>query len=204
MAIGDPKTATAMKKELAALKKKRDAGDITAFQFRKQSNAIRKKYGGKLTPSNVSKIFTYISTKTPMDALRDSGVLTPSPRSAKTRAKAKETSKTTTVSDAQKRRQARPAPSKKTTVSDAQKKGQLGKKKAPLLPKSPPKRPKNNTSKTTKKSEKMYNQINIQTGKVDFSKPKVTAAKRLQQEDKYKANKLLNKTAKESLKKKGK
>jgi len=102
MAIGDPKTATAMKKELAALKKKRDAGDITAFQFRKQSNSIRKKYGGKPTPSNVSKIYTYISTKTPMDALRDSGVLTPSPRSAKARAKAKETSKKTTVSDAQK------------------------------------------------------------------------------------------------------
>lgn len=89
MAIGDPKTATAMKKELAALKKKRDAGDMTAFQFRKQSNAIRKKYGGKPTPSNVSKIFTYISTKTPMDALRDSGALTPSPRSAKSRAATK-------------------------------------------------------------------------------------------------------------------
>ena len=114
------------------------------------------------------------------------------------------TTKSTTVSDAQKRRQVASAPSRKTTVSDAQKKGQLGKKKAPLLPKSPPKRPKKNTSKTTKKSEKMYHQINVQTGKVDFSKPKVTAAKRLQQEDKYKANKLLNKTAKESLKKKGK
>jgi hypothetical protein len=203
MAIGDPKTATAMKKELAALKKKRDAGDITAFQFRKQSNAIRKKYGGKPTPSNVSKIFTYISTKTPMDALRDSGVLTPSPRSAKARAKAKETSKKTTVSDAQKRRQVASGPSRTTTVSDAQKKRQTMK-----LPKSPPKRLKKNldkpTSKTTKKSEKMYNQINTQTGKVDFSKPKVTAAKRLQQEDKYKAFKRINKTAKQSLKKKGK
>ena len=204
MAIGDPKTATAMKKELAALKKKRDAGDITAFQFRKQSNAIRKKYGGKPTPSNVSKIFTYISTKTPMDALRDSGVLTPSPRSAKARAKAKETNKKTTISDAQKRRQIASGPSRTTTVGDAQKRGQLGKKKAPLLPKSPPKRPKKNTSKTTKKSEKMYHQINVQTGKVDFNKPKVTAAQRLKQEDKYKALKRVNKTAQQSLKKKGK
>ena len=50
----------------------------------------------------------------------------------------------------------------------------------------------------------MYHQINTQTGKVDFSKPKVTAAKRLQQEDKYKAYKRINKTAKQSLKKKGK
>jgi hypothetical protein len=199
MAIGDPKTAAAMKKELAALKKKRDAGDITAFQFRKQSNAIRKKYGGKPTPSNVSKIFTYISTKTPRDALRDSGALTPSPRSAKSRAKAKETSKTTTVSDAQKRRKVASGPSKTTTVSDAQKRRQTMK-----LPKSPPKRPKNNKSKTTEKSEKMYNQINTQTGKVDFDKPKVTAAKRLRQEDEYKTFKTLRKSAKRSLKKKGK
>ncbi len=89
MAIGDPKTGTAMKKELAALQKKRDAGNITAFQFRKQSNAIKKKYGGKPTPSNVSKIFNYISTKTPMDALRDSGALKASPNSAKAKAAAK-------------------------------------------------------------------------------------------------------------------
>jgi len=89
MAIGDPKTGTAMKKELAALQKKRDAGNITAFQFRKQSNAIKKKYGGKPTPSNVSKIFNYISTKTPMDAIRDSGALKASPNSAKGKAAAK-------------------------------------------------------------------------------------------------------------------
>jgi len=89
MAIGDPKTGTAMKKELAALQKKRDAGNITAFQFRKQSNAIKKKYGEKPTPSNVSKIFNYISTKTPMDAIRDSGALKASPNSAKAKAAAK-------------------------------------------------------------------------------------------------------------------
>ena len=89
MAIGDPKTGTAMKKELAALQKKRDAGNITAFQFRKQSNAIKKKYGGTPTPSNVSKIFNYISTKTPMDAIRDSGALKASPNSAKAKAAAK-------------------------------------------------------------------------------------------------------------------
>jgi len=50
----------------------------------------------------------------------------------------------------------------------------------------------------------MYHQINVQTGKVDFNKPKVTAAQRLKQEDKHKAFKKLNKIAKESLKKKGK
>ena len=72
------------------------------------------------------------------------------------------------------------------------------------LPESPPKRPKKDTSKTTKKSEKMYAQINTQTGKADFSKPKVTAAKRLRQEDEYKTFKTLRKSAKQSLKKKGK
>ena len=78
-----------MKEELAALKKKRDAGKITAFQFKKQSNKIKDKYGKKGEPSNVSKIFTYISTKSPMDALRDTGVLKASPKSVKGKAAAK-------------------------------------------------------------------------------------------------------------------
>ena len=133
MAIGDPKTATAMKKELAALKKKRDAGNITAFQFRKQSNAIKKKYGGKPTPSNVSKIFTYISTKTPMDALRDSGALTPSPNSAKAKAAAK-AAKTKT----QKQR------SDRQLIAKAKKKDSF---KGLDLRKDPPKTSTNSTSK---------------------------------------------------------
>ena len=182
MAIGDPKTQSKMDKEIAALRKQHRAGNLTDFKLRHGIKKIKEKYG-KAEPSTVTKVMTFLTTA--------------SPRSAKARAKAKETSKTTTVSDAQKRGQVRSAPSRKTTVSDAQKRGQLGKKKAPLLPKSPPKRPK-------KKSEKMYNQINTQTGKVDFNKPKVTAAKRLRQEDEYKTFKTLKKSAKQSLKKKGK
>ena len=197
MAIGDPKTQSKMDKEIAALRRQHRAGKLTDFKLRHGIKKIKEKYG-KAEPSTVTKVMTFLK-KTPAEA----GLFTPSPRSAKARAKAKETSKKTTVSDAQKRRQIASGPSRTTTVSDAQKKRQTMK-----LPKSPPKRLKKNldksTSKTTKKSEKMYHQINVQTGKVDFSKPKVTAAKRLQQEDKYKANKLLNKTAKESLKKKGK
>jgi hypothetical protein len=180
-----------MEKEIAALRKKHAAGKLTDFKLRHGIKKIKEKYG-KAEPSTVTKVMTFLK-KTPAEA----GLFTPSPRSAKARAKAKETSKTTTVSDAQKKGQVRSGPSRKTTVSDAQKRGQLGKKKAPLLPKSPPKRPK-------KKSEKMYNQINTQTGKVDFNKPKVTAAKRLRQEDEYKTFKTLKKSAKQSLKKKGK
>ena len=183
-----------MEKEIAALRQKHAAGNLTDFKLRRGIRKIKQKYGVD-APSNVTKIMSFLK-KTPAEA----GLFTPSPRSAKARAKAKETSKKTTVSDAQKRGPTTKAgPSKKTTVSDAQKKRQAMK-----LPKSPPKRPKNNTSKTTKKSEKTYHQINTQTGKVDFDKPKVTAAKRLQQEDKYKALKRINKTAKQSLKKKGK
>jgi hypothetical protein len=198
MAIGDPKTQSKMDKEIAALRRQHRAGKLTDFKLRQGIKKIKEKYR-KAEPSTVSKVMSFLK-KTPAEA----GLFTPSPRSAKARAKAKETSKKTTVSDAQKRRQIASGPSRTTTVSDAQKRGQLGKKKKPLLPKSPPKRPKNNTSKTTKKSEKMYHQINVQTGKVDFNKPKVTAAQRLKQEDKHKAFKKLNKAAKESLKKKGK
>ena len=208
MAIGDPKTQSKMDKEIAALRRQHRAGKLSDFKLRQGIKKIREKYGkAKAEPSTVSKVMSFLK-KTPAEA----GLFTPSPRSAKARAKAKETSKKTTVSDAQKRRQIASGPSRTTTVSDAQKRGQLGKKKKPLLPKSPPKRLKNNLdkptskpkSKPTKKSEKMYHQINVQTGKVDFNKPKVTAAQRLKQEDKHKAFKKLNKAAKESLKKKGK
>ena len=197
MAIGDPKTQSKMDKEIAALRRQHRAGKLTDFKLRQGIKKIKEKYG-KAEPSTVSKVMSFLK-KTPAEA----GLFTPSPRSAKARAKAKETSKKTTVSDAQKRRQIASGSSRTTTVSDAQKKRQTMK-----LPKSPPKRLKNNLdkpkSKPTKKSEKMYHQINVQTGKVDFNKPKVTAAQRLKQEDKHKAFKKLNKAAKESLKKKGK
>ena len=51
-----------MKEELAALKKKRDAGDITAFKFRQGERRIKKKYGID-APSNVGKIVDFISRK---------------------------------------------------------------------------------------------------------------------------------------------
>ena len=50
----------------------------------------------------------------------------------------------------------------------------------------------------------MYTAINIKTGKADFDAPKVTAAQRLKQEDKYKALNSIRKAAKSSLAKKGK
>ena len=54
----------------------------------------------------------------------------------------------------------------------------------------------------------MYTAINTSTGKPDFDAPKVTAAQRLKQEDKYKARKkaldAVTSAARTSLKKKGK
>jgi hypothetical protein len=104
---------------------------------------------------------------------------------------------------------------KKTTsgqMTDAQRKSQgagVSAKKKMATPTPPPKRPKKST-KVTKPTPKpkMYTAINPRTGKPDFDAPKVTAAQRLKQEDKYKAKKkaddLVTSVAKASLKKKGK
>jgi hypothetical protein len=72
-------------------------------------------------------------------------------------------------------------------------------------PTPPPARPKK-SKKTTK--PKMYTAINPRTGKPDFDAPKVTAAERLRQEDKFKARqdalKKVRSAAKESMDKKKK
>jgi len=56
-----------MKEELAALKKKLDAGDITAFKFRQGTRQIKKKYGVD-APSNVTKIIRSLTTPSPKSA----------------------------------------------------------------------------------------------------------------------------------------
>jgi len=105
----------------------------------------------------------------------------------------------------------KPKTKSSATVSDAQKKSQIGKPKtkAMALPKSKPKAPAKKKSMATPKSKpKMYTAINPRTGKPDFDAPKVTAAQRLKQEDKFKARKkalnLVKSSAKASMKKKGK
>ncbi len=73
------------------------------------------------------------------------------------------------------------------------------------IPKSKPKAPvKKKPMATPKSKPKMYTAINTKTGKADFDAPKVTAAQRLKQEDKYKALNRINKAAKSSMAKKGK
>ena len=80
-------------------------------------------------------------------------------------------------------------------------------KKSMTLPTPPPKRPKKINKLHRLSSRKMYTAINTRTGKPDFDVPKVTAAQRLKQEDKFKARKkalnLVTSSAKASMKKKG-
>lgn len=198
-----------MKEELAALKKKRDAGKITAFQFKKQSNKIKEKYGKKGEPSNVSKIFTYISTKSPMDALRDTGVLKASPKSVKGKAAAKAEK----IEKAQKELAAKSKAAggkavlsrkRADSIAKADTKIDTKKRAAPKFNPSGLKVPAKKKTKAASKKEKMYTAINTKTGKADFDAPKVTAAQRMKQEDKYKAFSLINKAAKSSMAKKGK
>jgi len=51
-----------MKEELAALKKKFDAGKLTKFKYNQGVRDIKKNYG-KAAPSNVGKIINFISAK---------------------------------------------------------------------------------------------------------------------------------------------
>tara|TARA_R100000951_G_C2611271_1_gene171311 strand:+ start:60 stop:839 length:780 start_codon:yes stop_codon:yes gene_type:complete len=91
----------------------------------------------------------------------------------------------------------KPKTKSSATVSDAQKKSQLGKPKTKAMatPKSRPKAPTKNKTVTSRSKPKMYTAINTRTGKPDFDAPKVTAAQRLKQEDKYKAFKKSQKKA---------
>lgn len=105
----------------------------------------------------------------------------------------------------------KPKTKSSATVSDAQKRTQISKPKTKAMatPKSKPKAPAKKKSTATPKSKpKMYTAINPRTGKPDFDAPKVTAAQRLKQEDKFKARKksqnLIKSAAKASMKKKGK
>lgn len=92
----------------------------------------------------------------------------------------------------------KPKTKSSATVSDAQKRSQISKPKTKAMatPKSKPKAPAKKKSMATPKSKpKMYTAINSRTGKPDFDAPKVTAAQRLKQEDKYKAFKKSQKKA---------
>ena len=59
--------STAMKDEIDALKKKRDAGTITAFKFRQGLRRIKKKYGED-APSNFKKLLDRLLTASPGSA----------------------------------------------------------------------------------------------------------------------------------------
>ena len=161
--------STAMRDEIDALKKKRDAGTITAFKFRQGLRRIKKKYGAD-APSNFKKL---------LDRL-----LTASPGSAKAVASEKaaaRAARTPTAAGAAAKRM--PTAKKKSGMATPTPPPAGRKKKSTTVPTPPPK------GRKTPKKEKLYTAINVNTGKPDFSKPKVTAAERLKQEDTYKKRK---------------
>ena len=172
-----------MKQELAALKKKRDAGDITAFKYRQGVRQIKKSYGVD-APSNVTKIFRALTTAHPRSA-----------KAVAARKKANERAKktnTVTVSDAQKKAQT------KTKKSDFLKGLDLTKnEKAKQTPRADTSTrraaPKFNPSglkvpakkKAAPKKEPMYKTIDPRTGKTTGKK--VSAKKHLANIDAFKA-----------------
>ena len=183
-----------MKEELAALKKKRDAGDITAFKFRQGERRIKKKYGVD-APSNVTKIFRALTT--------------PSPKSVKGKA----ATKAEKVEKAQKELAAKSKAAggkavlsrkRADSIAKADTKIDTKKRAAPKFNPSGLKVSAKKKAKAAPKKEKMYTAINMKTGKADFDVPKVTAAQRLKQEDKYKALSSIKKAATSSMAKKGK
>jgi len=186
-----------MKQELAALKKKRDAGDITAFKYRQGVRQIKKSYGVD-APSNVTKIFRALTT--------------PSPRSAKAVAAKKKASKNRSQSQGGR---SRDQVIEERQESLARKSAEQGggavlsnKKKKRAAPKFNPsglKVPAKKKAKTAAKSKTaMYYPLNPKTGKADTSKPKVSVAVRLKQEDRYKTRKMVETAAKSSMNKKKK
>ena len=188
MAIGDPKVEKAMKEELAALKKKRDAGKLTAFKYRQGVTKIKEKYG-KAPPSTASKVMTYISTKSPLDAVRDFApkLLEISPRSAKAVAAKKAAGlanrgKSQGGRTAAEDKKARPATKKDNFLAGLD----LTKKKKRAAPKFNPSGLKVPAKKkAAAKKEKLYDTINPKTGKL--TNKKVSAKQHLKNIDMNKA-----------------
>jgi len=147
-----------------------------------------------------------------MDALRDTGVLKASPKSVKGKAAAKaaKTKAQNARSDRQLIAKARSEKAKQTPRADTTPKKDnflagldLTKKKR-AAPKFNPSGLKVPAKKKTAAKSKtaMYHPLNPKTGKADTSKPKVSVAVRLKQEDRYKARKMVETAAKKSMKKK--
>lgn len=151
--------STAMKDEIAALKKKRDEGKITAFKFRQGLRKIKQKYGED-APSNIQRILrALLNPAVPKAVAKPKPKPKAKPGMGDRKPKSKDKPKSMTITPT-------PPPA-----------GRKKKKSVPV-PKAPPKGRKTN--------EKMYTAINVNTGKPDFDAPKVTAAERLRQEDRHK------------------
>jgi len=194
-----------MKEELAALKKKFDAGKLTKFKYNQGVKDIKKNYG-KATPSNVGRIINFISAKV------GPAMTEISPRSAKAVAAKKAAGlanrgKSQGGRTAAEDKKARPATKNDDFLAGLNlNKEKKEKRAAPKFNPSGlkvPAKKKAAAKKTAAKSKTaMYHPLNPKTGKADTSKPKVSVAVRLKQEDRYKSRKMVETAAKSSMKKK--
>jgi len=202
MAIGDPKIKKTMKEELAALKKKREAGKLTAFKYRQGVTKIKEKYG-KAPPSTASKVMKYITTKGPMDAVRDFApkLLEISPQSAKAVAAKKAAGlanrgKSQGGRTAAEDKKARPATKKDNFLAGLNlNKEKKEKRAAPKFNPSGLKVPAKKKAKAAAKKEKLYDTINPKTGKL--TNKKVSAKQHLKNIDMNKAR--IRKEAQENI-----
>ncbi len=201
-----------MNKEIEALKKKRDAGKLTAFKYRQGVKKIKERYG-KAPPSTASKVMTYITTKGPLDAVRDFApkLLEISPQSAKAvaakkaAAAKKKAAAQTASSDRQLIKKAKDEKAKQTPRAGTTPKKDnilagldLTKKKKRAAPKFNPsglKVPAKKKAKAAAKKEKLYDTINPKTGKI--TNKKVSAKQHLKNIDMNKAR--IKKEARENI-----
>lgn len=185
-----------MKEELAALKKKFDAGKLTKFKYNQGVKDIRKNYG-KATPSNVGRIINFISAKVGPAMTEISPQSAKAVAARKTAAAKKKAAEQTASSDRQLIKRAGTTPKKDNFLAGLD----LTKKKKRAAPKfnpsglKVPAKKKAAAKKTAAKKEKLYDTINPKTGKL--TNKKVSAKQHLKNIDMNKAR--IKKEAQEKL-----
>ena len=183
-----------MKEELAALKKKFDAGKLTKFKYNQGVKDIKKNYG-KATPSNVGRIINFISAKV------GPAMTEISPRSAKAVAAKKAAGlanrgKSQGGRTAAEDKKARPATKKDNFLAGLNlNKEKKEKRAAPKFNPSGLKVPAKKKAKAAAKKEKLYDTINPKTGKL--TNKKVSAKQHLKNIDMNKAR--IRKEAQENI-----
>ena len=176
------------------------AGKITSKERDRQLNRLRTARNSakreRLSKTPFGRFMNWLTTPAPL-----SEILEPikGPAVKKKAAPAKKTAAQTAASEnigavSGARPKAKPNQAAKKPAAKPKRKAPKFDPTGMKLPKSKP--------KAKPKTEKKFTQIDVQTGKPKFDAPKVSAAVRLKQEDRYKVNKKIRDAATKSMKKK--